>query len=156
MAVKRDRNGRFIKGSGPTKTSYSKTNPPKNPGRKPSRFKQIIGELDKVGETLSMEDYRKISLLLLTLNKVELVKIAQDKSSPMALVAIASAIAGDIENKQMTNINNMLDRIFGKATQTVQADVNSNVTASVDLSGLTTNELLMYNKLLEKVHGKKQ
>lgn len=126
MAIKRDSKGRFVKGSKP-KTTFSSTRQPKNPGRKPSRFKQLISDLEGVGETMSLEDFRKTALYLLTMNKTELVKLAQDANAPIAVVAVASAIAGDIEEKNMRNIEALLDRVFGKAMQPVET-----LTATID------------------------
>ena len=117
--IKRDSKGRFVKGTSanPDK-KFSSTRQPKNPGRKPSRFKQIIAELDKTnGEHLSQEDYNKIITHLLALTGDELSKLANDKDTPVALVIIASAISGDIENKNIGNIDRLLDRVFGKALQ---------------------------------------
>ncbi len=124
MAIKRDTKGRFIKGSKP-KTTFSKTRQPKNPGRKPSRFKQLISDLKSVGETMSLEDFRKISLFLLTMNKDELVKLAKDETAPIAVIAVASAIAGDIDERNLRNIESLLDRIFGKAMQPVETVVGA-------------------------------
>lgn len=116
MAVKRDSKGRFVKGTKANKTSFSKTNPAKNPGRKPSRFKQIIAQLEEIDATpLSREDYDKIVTHLLTLTPEELTKLAINKGTPMAVLIVASAISGDIENKNMGNIDRMLDRVFGRA-----------------------------------------
>lgn len=124
MAIKRDVQGRFVKGSKP-KTTFSKTRQPKNPGRKPSRFKALIADLKGVGETMSLEDFRKISLFLLTMNKTELVELAKNEKAPMAVVAVASAIAGDIEFKSLKNIESLLDRLFGKAMQPVETVVGT-------------------------------
>lgn len=151
MAIKRDSKGRFVKGSKP-KTTFSETRQPKNPGRKPSRFKQIISELESVGETMSLEDYRKIALYLLTMNKTELVKLAQDKNAPMAVVAVASAIAGDIEDKNMRNIELLLDRVFGKAMQPVET-----LTATIDskTAHLSDEEIEAEIKRIDKALAKK-
>jgi len=124
MAIKRDAQGRFVKGSKP-KTTFSETRQPKNPGRKPSRFKTLIADLEGVGETMSLEDFRKISLFLLTMNKNELIELAKNEKAPMAVVAVASAIAGDIEYKSLKNIESLLDRLFGKAMQPVETVVGT-------------------------------
>lgn len=116
MKADKDTKGRFAKGN-KLGNRYSKENPPKNAGRKPSRFKEIINELDELGESLSLEDFNKVVKSLLTLNKDQLVTIAQEKETPIAIVIIASAIAGDIENKQLGNLDRLLDRVYGKATQ---------------------------------------
>lgn len=48
----------------------------------------------------------------------------------------------------------IFDRIFGKASLTIESEVNAQVTNnSVDLSALTTEELIQYNALLDKLNG---
>lgn len=119
MGVKKNSLKNLEKGS-----RFTSQNQPKNKGRKPSRFKEIINELDELGESLSLEDFNKVVKSLLTLNKDKLIEIAQNNDTPIAIVIIASAIAGDIENKQLGNLDRLLDRVYGKATQKVESDVN--------------------------------
>ena len=102
---------------------FTKTNQPKNVGRKPSRFKQILEGLESIGETLSLEDYKNITATMLTLTKDELIKLASSDSTPMAILLIASAIQGDATNMRMDNLDKLLDRLFGKSTNNV--DVTS-------------------------------
>lgn len=116
MKADKDRKGKFKEGN-KAGNRFTSTNQPSKNGRKPSRFKDIINELDSLGESLSLEDFNKVVKSLLTLNKDQLVTIAQDKDTPIAIVIIASAIAGDIENKQLGNLDRLLDRVYGKATQ---------------------------------------
>lgn len=146
MAVKRDSKGRFVKGSKP-KTTFSSTRQPKNPGRKPSRFKQLISDLEGVGETMSLEDFRKISLFLLTMNKTELIELAKNDQAPMAVVAVASAIAGDIEEKNLRNVESLLDRLFGKAMQPVETVVG---TIDSKTAHLTDEEIEAEIKRIDK------
>lgn len=115
--IKRDSKGRFVKGaSGNPAKKFTSTRQPKNAGRKPSRFKQIIAQLEDIdAEPLSREDYDKIVTHLLTLTPTELTKLANSKEAPMAVLVVASAISGDIENKNLGNIDRMLDRVFGRA-----------------------------------------
>jgi len=96
---------------------FSKSNQPENSGRKPSGYKKIMSELEGVNDQLSQEDYIKIVRTLLTLSGDQLKEIAESKESPLVVVMIASAIAGDIENRQLGNLERLLDRVFGKATQ---------------------------------------
>lgn len=91
--------------------------PSPNVGRKPSRFKKLMASLDELGETISQEDFNKIVKTLLTTNAETLKKIANDKETPLVVAMIASAIAGDVESRQMGNLEKLLDRIFGRATQ---------------------------------------
>lgn len=122
MTKKRDSKGRFIKGN-QEGVKFTSTRQPKNAGRKPSRFKKILESLDGVGQTISQEDYERITKTLLTMTGEELSKIAQDKSTPIAIVLVANAISGDLNNQRMDNLEKLLDRIFGKSTNKV--DVTS-------------------------------
>ena len=97
---------------------FSANNQPKNNGRKKSRFKQIAESLDIVGEKLSKEDYSKIIACLLTLTAKELKDLAENEETPIAILVVASAISGDIENKQLSNVEKLIDRIFGKPVVT--------------------------------------
>jgi len=51
----------------------------------------------------------------------------------------------------------IFDRIFGKAAQPIEGDINANVSGGLDpdLSKLSTEDLLVYHGLLEKMNGKK-
>ncbi len=52
----------------------------------------------------------------------------------------------------LPNVPMLFDRIFGKATQVIDGEVNASVTNNgIDLSALSTEELLQYNNLLEKI-----
>ena len=122
MVKKRDSKGRFVKGN-KEGVKFTSTRQPKNAGRKPSRFKELLSNLEGVGETLSQEDYEKITKTLLTLNPEELTDVARNKQTPIAVILIANAISGDLNNQRMDNLERLLDRIFGKSTNKV--DVTS-------------------------------
>lgn len=125
MKIKRENNGRFAKGqSANPKTQFSSTNQPKNSGRKPSRFKRLLKELEGVGETISVEDYGRITKTLLTLNAEELQGVAQDKSTPIAVIMIANAISGDLNNQRIDNLEKLLDRVFGKSSNPIDVTTN--------------------------------
>lgn len=124
MKQSRDNKGRFIKGcSGNPDKVFTSQNQPKNSGRKPSRFKQIISELNELGEPLSLEDFRKLALLLLSVDKDTLAKLAKKKDTPVAVSIIASSITGDIDNKQMINLDRLMDRVFGRSVQSANIRV---------------------------------
>ena len=112
----RYKNGKFIKGVNPgTGVQFTSENQPLNSGRKPSRFKQLIQNLSTNGEEIiSREDYNNVISHLLTLTPDELKKVASDATTPIAVIIIASSIAGDIESKNLTNTEKLIDRIFGK------------------------------------------
>ena len=132
---------------------FSSDNQPKKNGRKPSLYKQLK-ELTgkKVDYELSKEDYFKTIRFLMERSKGELNKI-----TPIWVCNIISAIFSDIRFGRTSTVEMIFDRIFGRSTQPIEGDINANVSGSFspDLSALTTEELLEYNKLLEKINGKK-
>lgn len=71
-------------------------------------------------------------------------------NTPMWVLSIISAINTDMRYGRTSTIEMLFDRVFGKATQTIEGEINTNVNP-VDLSVLTTEELLQYNALLEKI-----
>ena len=114
MGIKRDKKGKFTIGNRP-KTIFTSENQPENPGRKPSRFKELIQTLATNNEeTITREDYNNIISHLLTLTSDELKQVAINQKTPIAVMIIASSIAGDIESKSLTNTEKLIDRIFGK------------------------------------------
>jgi hypothetical protein len=81
----------------------------------------------------------------------------EDSITPIWVCNIISAIFSDIRFGRTSTVEMIFDRIFGRSTQPIEGDINANVSGSFspDLSALTTEELLEYNKLLEKINGKK-
>lgn len=94
---------------------FSSEYQPENPGRKPSRFKQLIQSLKTANEeVITRDDYNNIIAHLLTLTPDELREVASNPKTPIAVIIIASSIAGDIDNKNIINTEKLIDRIFGK------------------------------------------
>ncbi|MDH6398414.1 hypothetical protein [Dysgonomonas sp. PF1-23] len=138
---------------------FTSENQPKKNGRKPSLYKQlksITGK--KVDYELSKEDYFKTIRFLMERTKDELNSIMKDEQTPIWVCNIISAIFSDIRYGRTSTVEMIFDRLFGKSTQPIEGDVNANVSGSVgmvDLSKLTTEELVQYNQLLDKINGKK-
>lgn len=132
---------------------FSTTNQPKITGRKPTLYKQLFKATSKRVEIeLSKEDYYNILRYLMERTPSELKIIAKHEKTPAWISNIISSIFTDIKTGRLTTINNLFDRLFGKATQIIEAEIDGNVTnLGPDLSVLTTEELLKYNELLEKI-----
>lgn len=47
----------------------------------------------------------------------------------------------------------LFDRVFGKATQNIEGEINANVSNNLDLSALSDDELITYNTLLDKIRN---
>lgn len=143
---------------------FTSDNQPKKNGRKPALYKQLK-ELTgkKVDFELSKEDYFKVIRYLMERTPAELKIIMQNAqdpkgTTPIWVINIISAINSDIRYGRTYTIDSLFDRIFGKSTQPIEGDLNANLSGSLgtpDLSGLSTDELIQYNQLLDKVNGKK-
>ena len=109
MAEKKEHTGHFKKGN-TQGNRYSTTNQPANRGRKPSRYKELLKNLSKIGEPITRDDYNKVIVYLLTMTKEEIQVLVNDSKTPIATVIIASSIFGDISTGQMRNLVTMTDQ----------------------------------------------
>ena len=106
---------------------FTSENQPQNRGRKPSVYKYIKKLSGKRVDPLMSK-------------------------TPLWVLNVISAINTDIRYGRTSTVEMLFDRVFGKPTQAVESDVKAEVTSNgVDLSGLSTEELLQYNALLEKI-----
>ncbi len=97
---------------------FSKTNQPANRGRKKSAYKELLGIIEQGGGTpLSYEEYKKMSSELLNLNEEALKRLANDKSTPIWFRAHIKGIVEDMKLGRTYTIEQIMDRLFGKATQ---------------------------------------
>jgi len=143
---------------------FTSENQPKNSGRKPAlykKLKELTGK--KVDYELSKEDYYKVIRYLMERTPGELKKILENAkddtngSTPVWVINVISAINSDIRYGRTTTIDSIFDRLFGKASQPIEGDINASLSGSLapDLSALSTDDLLKYNELLDKIYGKK-
>lgn len=143
---------------------FTSDNQPKNSGRKPAlykKLKELTGK--KVDYELSKEDYYKVIRYLMERTPGELKKILENAkddangSTPVWVLNVISAINSDIRYGRTTTIDSIFDRLFGKASQPIEGDINASLSGSLapDLSALSTDDLLKYNELLDKIYGKK-
>jgi hypothetical protein len=143
---------------------FTSDNQPKNSGRKPAlykKLKELTGK--KVDYELSKEDYYKVIRYLMERTPGELKKILENAkddtngSTPVWVINVISAINSDIRYGRTTTIDSIFDRLFGKASQPIEGDINASLSGSLapDLSALSTDDLLKYNELLDKIYGKK-
>ena len=138
---------------------FTSENQPQNRGRKPSVYKYIKKLSGKrVDPLMSKEDYLKVIRFIMESSPEELEPLIKDadkkpnKKTPLWVLNVISAINTDIRYGRTSTVEMLFDRVFGKPTQAVESDVKAEVTSNgVDLSGLSTEELLQYNALLEKI-----
>ena len=137
---------------------FTSENQPLHKGRKPSLYKHLKALTgSKVDTELSKEDYYKIIRWVMEQNTktLKLILRSEDgqpnENAPIWLLNIISAINSDVRYGRTSTIEMIFDRVFGKPTQPIEGDINANVTGEIDLSALSTDELLQYNCLLEKI-----
>ncbi|MEG2120465.1 MAG: hypothetical protein RRZ64_00225 [Rikenellaceae bacterium] len=143
---------------------FSSDNQPKKNGRKPSLYKQLKDLTGKrVEYEMSKEDYFKVIRYLMERTPGELKKILEDAkdeekgTTPVWVINIISAINSDIRYGRTSTMDMIFDRLFGRSTQPIEGEINGQVNSEVNMNftALTTDELLKYNELLEKINGKK-
>lgn len=140
---------------------FTSDNQPKRKGRGKfsvlSYIRQTTGK--KVDPQSSKEEILKVIQHIYESSPAELEPLMKgpndptkpNANTPMWVLNVIAAINTDMRYGRTSTIEMLFDRVFGKATQPIEADVNAQVTNTVDLSVLTTEELLQYNALLEKI-----
>lgn len=111
---------------------FSADRQPKNNGRKPSLYKRLKAANGlKVDHELSKDDYYNVIRYLMERTPNELESIIKDKDghankdTPIWILNIIQAINMDIRYGRTTTIDNIFDRLFGKATQAIEAEIST-------------------------------
>jgi hypothetical protein len=98
---------------------FSSTYQPRHNGRKPKLYTQI-----KKDYNMGLEEYKNILMYIIQSTETELRQLEEDKTTPIWVVIICKAIEKDIEKGNIYSLQSIIDRLFGKAGQSV--DVTSN------------------------------
>ena len=77
--------------------------------------------------------------------------IKKDDVIAQVFVVLSQAICRETSKGESTTIRWIIEYLFGKAIQPIEADMQV-TQEEVDLSALTTEELLQYHTLLEKIN----
>lgn len=118
------------KGKPPKETQFTSENQPVNAGRKPSLLKAYIHD-----NGVSIQDVRLVfKNIIFEKTQSELEDLLNDESQPMLVRAIVGAYLKDFESGRIDIINSILDRIYGKADQSV------NLSGMVETASLTPEE----------------
>lgn len=124
-----------------TKTSYSKTNPPKNnkKGGRKKKLKTVLSDIDlmltedekpiieKIKERLSeknlklsSDDWLSAWLGLVELSRKELLKVAEDDNTPMGIVIAARALIKDGSKGVLAALMELYARKYGGTKERVE------------------------------------
>ncbi len=109
---------------------YSKDNPPKNPGRKPSQLKKFIKDNNINREDVAL----MIKSVLFSKSYDELAEILQDSKQPMIIRLFIKSYLNDFKKGSLINLSYMLDRAFGNPKQEI------NVSGNVSVDQMTYEE----------------
>lgn len=100
-------------------TRFSATNQPAKRGRLPSKLKKFVKD-----NSVSKSDVDAIFSNIIfgsTLEELqEMVKPGNKEKLPVIVALLISAFIADIKNGTLHEVNTVLDRIYGKATQQVE------------------------------------
>lgn len=132
----RDQHGRFKKGHSGNPEKIFKTRP-ENAGRKPSAFKIALAILKEHGEALSLEDFKRSAAYIVGMSIPDLKAFMKRSDIPLALLVVAKSIYGDYQNKQMRNLETLLNRLYGMPNQPTEITTNRS-----PLELLSNDELL--------------
>lgn len=142
---------------------FSPSNQPKKRGRKTNIFAQLKKDVEgELGCKVADIDVNSI-LAMAAFGSQELhnayLKGEDGKVSsktPMAIMNYIRALQIQTQKGNTDAIERIFDRLYGKATQPLEGNIDTNVTHNVDLSVLSVEELMQYNALLEKVSKGKE
>lgn len=140
---------------------FSSENQPKKRGRGKLSVLNYIRKTTgkKVDPQSSKEEILKVIQHIYESSPLELEPLIKDPNdptkpnpnTPMWVLNVIAAINTDMRYGRTSTIEMLFDRVFGKATQNIEGEISAQINNAVDLSVLTTEELLQYNSLLEKI-----
>lgn len=121
------------------------------------------GQIKDLLLSLLSVDIRQTTALNLSLN-IDIKEIAEklrngeqpetikkDEVIAQVFVVLSQAICRETSKGESTTIRWIIEYLFGKAVQPIEGDMQVTNSNNMDLSVLTTEELLQYNSLLEKM-----
>lgn len=122
------------------------------------------GQIKDLLLSLLSVDIRQTTALNLSLN-IDIKEIAEklrngeqpetikkDEVIAQVFVVLSQAICRETSKGESTTIRWIIEYLFGKAIQPIEGEMQVTNGSSLDLSVLTTEELLQYNSLLEKIN----
>jgi len=120
---------------------FSSLNQPEKRGRLPSKLKKFCKD-----NSISKADVDMVFKNLIfgkTIEELQIMILPDNrKKLPVIVVLLVSAFIQDMNSGTLKEVNTVLDRIWGKATQKVEADVNAPVMLTSEERQQRIEELL--------------
>lgn len=138
---------------------FTSEDQPKNKGRKPRLYKQLREALGKkVGWELEENDFQDIMRALVELPPEKLKALTRDAADPKKpnektpawILMLVSHINACIRYGRVDALDFVFDRVFGSPTQKVEGAITTK-DDNPDLSMLSTDELVEFNRILDKI-----
>jgi hypothetical protein len=104
---------------------FTKTNRPKNPGRKPSKLRKYIKETNVSREDVSA----MIKNVVFAKSEQDLKKILTDPTQPMVIRLFIKAFLNDFKKGGLVNLEVLMNRAFGSPKQEIDLNGEMTVTA---------------------------
>lgn len=100
---------------------FSSTYQPANHGRKKAPWRQFIDEigLEQPEVHMTKRDFFGILQHLLSCNNEQIKEMAKRPDIPVSVFTIIKAIKQDIDDGTTKTVDNLIDRIYGKANQPI-------------------------------------
>lgn len=139
---------------------FSCSNQPKKRGKRTNVFAQLRKDVEKsLGCKINEIDINSILAFAAmgTAAMHESYIVGEDGKSanpetPMILMNLIRAIQVQTKMGRTDTLERIIDRLFGKVAQPIEGDIKAEVSnGPVDLSMLSTEELMQYNQLLDKI-----
>ena len=108
-------------------TQFSKTNQPKNPGRKPSRLRKYLKD-----NHLGNDDVSIIMKTLLEKSREELQELIKKPRIPILIAGAAAAMLKDMVKGHSFTLQWLTERGYGKAKELIEHS------GKIDISGMSS------------------
>lgn len=143
---------------------FSSTNQPKKRGGKPSYLKMLCKKLGIKPNAIpdltndELNDVLRLALFTTPNAAKKYIKSANDDKklngdADFFALNLFACLQKNIAKGNLDIIAWIIERLYGKAVQPIESDVNVVTNHSLDLSNLSTEELLQYKALLDKIEG---
>lgn len=122
------------------------------------------GQIQDLLQALLCVDIRQATALSVELNQdlqeivkkikngEKIPKLKKDEVIAQVFIVLSQAISRESAKGESSTVRWIIEYLFGKAIQPIESEVNAQVTNNdMDLSALTTEELIQYHSLLEKI-----
>lgn len=122
------------------------------------------GQIQDLLQALLCVDIRQATALSVELNQdlqeivkkikngEKIPKLKKDEVISQVFIVLSQAISRESAKGESSTIRWIIEYLFGKAIQPIESEVNAQVTNNdMDLSALSTEELIQYHTLLEKI-----